>query len=201
MAWTPPTKTIGQMGEMPNKKKMTSQQSARMDANTPVLDPEFAIGDVAIESEEYVSVFDPSTVNPDILEVLDELRKMNVGIGQDVFHEDFDIKIEDQMFKMRKSFDIQEAIRVAGQRELIPADFYFGIGNNDKNGTFCIVVPKRVWDTTYNLTDESWAVFMPEDQFIEFEPCKYHFAGSNTAQKAREKLTKMGCAENKDMRF
>lgn len=201
MGWTPPNKPIGQMGEIPHKKRMTAAESARMDANAPNLDPNFTIGDVAIEAEEYVSEFDPSTVNPDILEVLDEMRALNIGIGQDVFHEDFDVQIEDHMLKMRKSFDIQEAMAVAAQRELQPSDFYFGIGNNAVNGEFCVVVPKRVWDTTYNLTDQSWSSFMPTDMFMEFEPCKFHFVGATTKQRARERLLKLGCAENKDMRF
>ena len=212
MAWQPPTQNVFDAGEMPQKKIITDEQQANLDANTPNKDVETMFGGQKMQAKGYHELSDiqiervtdllTTGNNQEISVFLEELKDASeLGIAENVLADDFVQRLSQEITNHGKKYLLQDVITVAYTKELRPPMFFFGMYYMEEDDIMAVVItPVAEWMDHKRWNDQSLADYVIPEFLARLEESIYEFdADVMSVSKVRKELIKMGFVEQHEI--
>ena len=206
MGWNPPTTTVIDPGEIPGKGRMSDAQSDRLDKFAPSNDIQEMLGVTGGDMDDFQAAALDQIVamgdqHEEIMAFIDDLLE-NVNDPSkiiNVFADDYeaDLHIHYDNANLKATFD--DTFEVLQLRFILPAAFYFGMGDPKGTGDINIVsAPIPCWENTKTLEKPNFVTKVVPD-FLEYvDDFIYKFKDMSPSE-VRQELLNRGFVENHDI--
>ncbi len=206
MGWKTPTMKAFDAGEIPGKGRMSDDESARLDAGAPKNKAEDWLGITGGNMDEFQQdaldqIMAMGDQHEEIMAFIEDVLENSPNANEiiNVFKDDHEQHLRDAYDAANLKATFEDTLEIVLTRFIMPAAFYFGIGDPKGTGDINLVItPILCWEKSKTLEMPDF-VKRVAPSFLEYVDDSIYSFEAMSPSEVRKELLGRGFVENHDI--